>query len=93
MTQQEKANRMIRELRQNIIASVLLIGNLEDLMHIHSEVVYLSMCKTDADGNNGGIPPLPGVTLTFTRRTAQISRGKGRSRKELLTNSERTPRN
>ena len=51
MTQQEKANRMIRELRQNIIASVLLIGNLEDLMHIHSEIVYLSMCKTDADGN------------------------------------------
>ena len=57
MTQQEKANRMIRELRQNIIASVLLIGNLEDLMNIHYEIVYLSMCKTDADGNNGGIPP------------------------------------
>ena len=57
---QEHQNQLIKKLRQNIIASVLLIGNLEDLMHIYSEVVYLSMCKTDADGNNGGIPPSPG---------------------------------
>lgn len=57
---QEQQNQLIKKLRQNIIASVLLIGNLEDLMHIYSEVVYLSMCKTDADGNNGGIPPSPG---------------------------------
>lgn len=57
---QEQQNQLIKELRQNIIASVLLIGNLEDLMHIYSEVVYLSMCKTDADGNNGGIPPSRG---------------------------------
>lgn len=57
---QEQQNQLIKKLRQNIIASVLLIGNLEDLMHIHSEIVYLSMCKTDADGNNGGIPPSPG---------------------------------
>lgn len=57
---QEQQNQLIKELRQNIIASVLLIGNLEDLMHIYSEIVYLRMCKTDADGNNGGIPPSRG---------------------------------
>lgn len=41
MTQQEKANRMIRELRQEIIASIMLIGNYDDLMQIYSGVLDL----------------------------------------------------
>ena len=41
MTQQEKANRMIRELRQEIIASIMQIGNYDDLMQIYSGVPAL----------------------------------------------------
>ena len=41
MTQQEKANRMIRELRQEIVASVMLIGDYDDLMQIYSGVLAL----------------------------------------------------
>lgn len=41
MTQQEKANRMIRELRQEIIASIMQIGNYDDLMQIYSSVLAL----------------------------------------------------
>lgn len=41
MTQQEKANRMIRELRQEIIASVMLIGDYDDLMQIYSGVLAM----------------------------------------------------
>ena len=41
MTQQEKASRMIRELRQEIIASIMQIGNYDDLMQIYSGVLAL----------------------------------------------------
>lgn len=39
MTQQEKENRMIRELRQEIIASVMLIGDYDELMQIYANVL------------------------------------------------------
>ena len=41
MTQQEKASRMIRELRQEIIASIMQIVNYDDLMQIYSGVLAL----------------------------------------------------
>lgn len=49
MTGQEKQNRLIRELRQEIIAATMQIGDSDDLMHIYSYVLALLFTAKQKD--------------------------------------------